>query len=285
MGRPRNPDRVKAMELWLNSEPNTLKVKDIAAQLGYPESTVRKWKSEDCWEKERSEKKKRSAPLSKRRKGAPKGSANASGHGAPKGNKNAIGNNGGPPEGNKNAVGNGAPPGNQNAVTHGGYAAILFDTFDDDEHSLAAQMEPDEEKLLMDEIILLTVRERRILKRIDDAQKAPFAISSTIRSESKRAFASKEDEALYIELIREKIDSGERLPGRDYKITTETEGSYSIILKLEEALTRCQAQKKKAIDSLSLIRQANGMSKGSGLADDWIASVMETAEDDDGDQP
>lgn len=175
--------------------------------------------------------------------------------------------------------------GNQNDFKHGGYATILFDTLDEIEHSMINQMQPDEEQLLIDEINLLTVRERRILKRIDDAKKAPFAISSTVRSESKRAFDSKEDEALYNELIRKKIDSGERLPGRDYKITTETEGSYSIILKLEEALTRCQAQKKKAIDSLSLIRQANGMSKGSGLADDWIASVMETAEDDDGDQP
>lgn len=258
-----------------------LKYKEIAEKLGVPESTVKSWATR-YWKKEKVASEK---VASKKKKVATEDAtfATPKPRGAPKGNKNAAGH--GAPEGNQNAVGNGAPPGNQNAVTHGGYAAILFDSFDEDEHSLAAQIEPDEEKLLMDEIILLTVRERRILQRIQEAKKSPLAISSTVRSEKKRAFDSKEDEAIYTEKVREKVDSGERLPGRDYKITTETEGSYSIILKLEEALTRCQAQKKKAIDSLSLIRQANGMSKGSGLVDDWIASVMETEEDDDGDQP
>lgn len=261
-------NRDKGYTLWKKG----LKYKEIAEKLGVPESTVKSWATR-YWKKGKvaSEKvaSKKQKVATEDATGPPKKS-----RGAQPGNVNSVGNKGGA-----------APPGNQNNFKHGGYAAILFDSFDEDEHSLAAQIEPDEEKLLMDEIILLTVRERRILKRIDDAQKAPFAISSTVRSESKRAFDSKEDEALYNELIREKIDSGERLPGRDYKITTETEGSYSIILKLEEALTRCQAQKQRAIDSLNKVRQANGESKGSGLADDWIASVMETAEDDDGDQP
>lgn len=252
MGRARNPDREKAREMWQNAAPDTIKVKDIAAQLGYPENTVRKWKSEDGWESERSEKKKRSAPKNKRKRGAPKGSRNASGHGA--------------------------PVGNQNAVTHGGYAAILFDTLDEQEQSLIDQMEPDEEQLLIDEINLLTVRERRIMQRIQEYQKAPVAISSTVRTEHKRAFDSPEDEQLYNERIQEKIDAKERLPGREYTTHTTTEASYSIVLKLEEALTRCQAQKQRAIDSLNKIRQSQG-SKGGALADDWIAGVLESMEE------
>lgn len=256
MGRARNPDRDKAKELWQNAAPDTLKLKDIAAQLGYPESTIRKWKCEDHWESERSGKKKRNAPKGKKKPGAPKG--------------------------NTNAVGHGAPVGNQNAVKHGGYSAILFDTLDEDEHSLIEQMDPNEEKMLIDEINLLTVRERRILQRIQEAQKAPLGVACSVRTERKRAFDSKEDEALYYERIQEKIDAKERLPGREYTTHTTTEASYSIILKLEEALTRCQAQKQRAIDSLNKIRQAQG-SKGGALADDWIAAVLDTMGDDDGD--
>lgn len=84
-------------------------------------------------------------------------------------------------------------------------------------------MVPDEEKLLMDEIILLTVRERRILQRIQEAKKSPLAISSTVRSEKKRVFDSKEDEAIYTEMVREKVDSG------DSNIMTMRERGYDII--------------------------------------------------------
>lgn len=172
--------------------------------------------------------------------------------------------------------------GNQNDFKHGGYATILFDTLDEIEHSMINQMQPDEEQLLIDEINLLTVRERRIMQRIQEYQKAPVAISSTVRTEHKRAFDSPEDEQLYNERIQEKIDARERLPGREYTTHTTTEASYSIVLKLEEALTRCQAQKQRAIDSLNKIRQSKG-SKGGALADDWIAGVLESMEEADDD--
>ena len=257
MGRARNPDREKARELWQNAVPDTLKVKDIAAQLGYPESTVRKWKCEDNWESERSGKKKRSAPKKKRKAGAPKG--------------------------NKNSVGHGAPVGNQNAVTHGGYAAILFDTLDDQERSLIDQMAPNEEQLLIDEINLLTVRERRIMKRIQEHQKAPVAISSTVRTEHKRAFDSQEDEQLYNERMQEKINAKERLPGREYTTHTTTEASYSIILKLEEALTRCQAQKQRDIDTLNKIRMAKDDGKSRDIEDMYVIRKVVFGDDKDPD--
>ena len=109
--------------------------------------------------------------------------------------------------------------------------------------------------MLIDEINLLTVRERRIMQRIAEYQKAPLAISNTVRTEHKRTFDSPEDEALYHERIQEKIDEGKQLPGREYTTHTTTEASYSIVLKLEEALTRCQAQKQRAIDSLYKLRE------------------------------
>ena len=56
MARPRNPDRDKAFEIWLTSN-GAAKLKDIAVEIGIPDSRVRKWKTEDNWDekiKERS---------------------------------------------------------------------------------------------------------------------------------------------------------------------------------------------------------------------------------------
>ena len=218
-----------------------LKYKEIAEKLGVPESTVKSWATR-YWKKGKVASEK---VASKKKKVATEDATSTTPkpRGAPKGNANGVGNKGG------------APPANQNAVTHGGYAAILFDTLDETEHSMINQMQPNEEQLLVDEINLLTVRERRIMQRIQEYQTAPVAISSTVRTEHKRAFDSPEDEQLYNERIQEKIDAKERLPGREYTTHTTTEASYSIVLKLEEALTRCQAQKQRAIDSLYKLRE------------------------------
>ncbi len=44
--RPRNPDRDKAFEIWLNSNA-AAKLKNIAIEIGIPDSLVRKWKTEN----------------------------------------------------------------------------------------------------------------------------------------------------------------------------------------------------------------------------------------------
>lgn len=56
MARPRNQERDKAFEIWCDSGGNA-KLKEIAVQIGVPDSRIRKWKTEDNWEekiKERS---------------------------------------------------------------------------------------------------------------------------------------------------------------------------------------------------------------------------------------
>lgn len=50
MARERSPLRDKAFELWKQSG-GTMKLKDIAAQLGISDIQVRKWKNQDQWEK------------------------------------------------------------------------------------------------------------------------------------------------------------------------------------------------------------------------------------------
>ena len=48
MARPRNPNRDKARELWEADKSRSLA--SIGAELGLPESRIRKWKCEDKWE-------------------------------------------------------------------------------------------------------------------------------------------------------------------------------------------------------------------------------------------
>jgi len=96
--KKRSLNRDKARTLWIESDRKRL-LKDIAAELGVSDSTIRKWKSVDHW----AEESKGSAPIEKER------------YGTMHENQNAVGNSGG------------APPGNKNAVTHGLFAKWLPD--------------------------------------------------------------------------------------------------------------------------------------------------------------
>jgi uncharacterized protein YjcR len=157
--------------------------------------------------------------------------------GAPKGNRNALGNSGGAaPKGNHNAVGNTgghAPAGNRNAITTGENDILLFDSFDETELSMVNGILPDEERLLLEEIKLLSVRERRMLKRIDDlVKKNPKGM--TIQ------------EIMTVSNTQARENS---TIGRDTK-TTKIEPVLNQIHKIEEALTRVQARKQVCIDML-----------------------------------
>jgi len=260
MARARSPNRDKAKELWLQSGKKRL-LKDIAAELGVSETQVRKWKNQDAWE---GHKAKVTLPKEK---------------GLGKGN---VTKKSGPPKGNKNAAGHGGtgPPGNKNAEKHGGYSTIFFDTLEADEHEMVSGMDFDGEQLLLDEIALLTVRERRIMQSINKYRNAKGgqAVARIARFEDKREFDSPEDKELYEERQREKIENGDKLPGRSVRLSTETEATYDIVQRLEEALTRCQAQKQRCIDSLNRLREQNG--GGSDLVDDWVSAVMEADSDE-----
>lgn len=157
MARERRPERDKARLMWLESR-GTMKLKDIAAALSVSEQQVRKWKSQDRWQD------------------ALNGNANGNvtneikgNAGAPKGNKNAAGNKGGAPRGNKNAAGNpggGAPMRNKNALIHGIYETVFLDALDEDEQQLLANINPDPRVQAGEQLAMLTIQERRHLKRI-----------------------------------------------------------------------------------------------------------------------
>lgn len=142
MARARDPNRNKAFEIY-EKHGGKIDLVEIASQLNISPGTIRGWKSKDSWDIQLNGTLRKNMERSKRRKGGQPGNKNAEGHG-----------------------GNG-PPGNKNAVKTGEFEALFFDTLDSDEQKLIQVVQPDKEQLLLQEIQLLTVRERRMLKRID----------------------------------------------------------------------------------------------------------------------
>lgn len=195
MARAPDARAEQAKELFLSGK----KLIEISEALGVPEGTVRSWKNRYGWESNANatlQKPKRN--VAKRKGGQP-------------GNKNAIGNRGG-----------GAPEQNKNAVTTGEFETLFFDTLEPDERQLIGMIQPDKEQLLLQEIQLLTVRERRMLKRIENLRDCDFTTVKKKKGTEKDKWTDlKEDQAV-----------------------------LGQIQSIEDALTRVQARKQKAIDSL-----------------------------------
>lgn len=196
MARVRSPNRDKAFEIYKESNGNIAN-REIAKILDISEKTISGWKVKDKWNDQLNgvlQKEIRSTPKEKRKKG-----------GQP---------------GNKNATG---PPGNKNAVTTGEFETIFFDTLEKDELELVDNTPFEKMKLLKQEIQLLTVRERRMLKRIEDLKHSQEVV----------------------------IDTETHGTQGDSEVSlVNYESTLNKIQNIEEALTRVQDKKQKAIDTL-----------------------------------
>ena len=186
MGRAPDERQEQAKELFLQG----MKLIGISKVLGVPVGTIRSWKNRYNWDERFN------ATLQKKKRNVAKAK------GGQPGNQNAIGNHGGA-----------APEGNKNVVTTGEFETLFFDCLDSDERRLAEVVPRDKEQLLLQEIQLLTVRERRMLKRIENLRQAG-------------------------------IEKGKITDLGEYK------GTLGQIQNIEDALTRVQARKQAAIDSL-----------------------------------
>lgn len=282
MPTPRSPDadkrsaeRKQAEQMFLESKGNA-KLVDIAEKLKLPANKVRKWKSLDGWEEklhpsgagngkkkqvERSTCDKGNAPP-KKRAGAPKGNQNAKGH--------------------RNPV---PPP---DTTKHGGYSAVYWDTLDEEEQALVENMPKDEEQLLIEQIQLFSVRERRIMQAINQYRRSdsPVALAFNTRSETKRAFKNDEDKEEYEKRIAEKVKAREKLPGNEYSAFTQTENKDQIIARLESELSNVQAKKTKAIEALAKLhlenRKLDGDSKGNEVVREWTKRILEQRRNSNG---
>lgn len=250
MPRAPSENSIKAEKLYREGK----KLTEIAKILGVPDGTVRRWKHDHAWEnktgKPVKKKDERSSKKARKKEPAP----NARKAGAPKGNKNAL--------------------------KHGGYSKVYWDTLDEDELELAMDMTQDEELLLIDQIRLFAVRERRIMKAINwyRNQEERLSVASVSRQEEKRSFKTEADKELYDEIINEKVESGARLPGNRYNVVTNTEPKDSAIARLEKELSVVQGKKTIAIQALADLRLEKAKMNTDADKDDlvqaWIAGLM-----------
>lgn len=143
MARARSPNSMEAEKMYRSG----MKLVEIAKKMGVPEGTVRRWKSTQKWDDKEKNKSERSEKK--------------------EGKKKANVRKPGPPKGNKNAEGSGAPERNKNALKHGGYSAVYWDVLSDEEQEMIEGTPNNEEALLMEQIQLFAVRERRLMKAIN----------------------------------------------------------------------------------------------------------------------
>ena len=204
MARAPDARMEQARDLFLEGK----KLIEISDLLKIPEGTIRSWKNRYDWDNATLQKKKRN--VAKKKGGQP-------------GNKNAAGNRGGS-----------APGKNKNAVTTGEFETLLFDCLNLEEQRLVQAVPEDKQALLMQEIQLLTVRERRMLKRIELLRNA----------------ANEENKLAAGETGMTAVGHKKGLENDKETDLLEYRGKLGQIQNIEQALTREQARKQAAIDAL-----------------------------------
>ena len=175
-------------------------------------------------------------------------------------------------------------PGDKIAEKHGAYSSVYWDVLDESEKDMIEDIPMDEEMLLIEQIQLFAVRERRIMIAINKYRnmKGEVSLYGFNRSESKRTFKTEEDKQLYEERIEKKISAEERLPGDMYNMQTTMENKDNMIARLEKELSTVQSKKTKAIEALAKLRlekqKIAGESKGNEVVRAWAEAVVKARE-------
>lgn len=134
-----------------------------------------------------------------------------------KGNQNAIGNSGGH-----------GTEGNKNAVTTGEYENIFSSVLDDDENTIMQGSPKGTRATLLEELKILTIREKRMLSRI-----------KTLKDKNRD---------LTITKMQKNQDNN----------STEAQNTLLLINKIEDGLTRVQESKRRMLDLLYRIECDDG---------------------------
>lgn len=252
MAKARSPNRDKAFEIWRESV-GKITLKEIAMQLSISDTLIRKWKNLDQWEAklngnvtDKIEESNGNVTIeTKKKPGGQPGNKNAKGHGPPLGNENAKGNNGG------------APIGNKNALITGKYERIFKDCLDEEEQEACADLDTDELAQINLELELLTVRERRMMKRIINYEKKKEDIEEKI---TQVVQVSTQKNSVYDEATGQMKDSmvTTLVPK---EMVQMKKSILDKLLRIEQHLTDIQAKKTRAIEikhKIMLIRNPTG---------------------------
>lgn len=253
-------DRDKALEDYKAG----LSYKEIADKHNVSESTVKSWASRH-WNNDKkiqaarrkSKKSQLKGKKSRNQKSEKKSQKDApKPRGAPKGSVNAAGNNGG------------APKGSKNALKHGGYSVVKWDELSDEERAMAESMaDTDTEDNLHEEVVLYTIRERRLLRAINTMKevnlKGNVEISTNI---SVHTTGSGQDTSI--------VGSTK---------STNLERVEIAVLRLERELTSVQKAKARTLQTLDEVRRANGKDDDTWL-EDFVAAIEAEDESEEEDE-
>lgn len=128
-------------------------------------------------------------------------------------------------------AGGGPPKNNKNAVTTHERESIVFDFLEDDEKDLLNQIDLDKLKQIDNEIKLVDIRLRRMMKRIQKLNEDDMSVSIHKTGEERDAHTD----------------------------VTESVDSLSKIQNIEDAITRVQGQKLRLIESKHKLETDNNI--------------------------
>lgn len=145
--------------------------------------------------------------------------------------------------------------GNKNAVKTGEHETIWFDTLDGDEQQLLGRIPADALALVRDAIQLASIRERRMMQRIQ-ALAAVGEFTTVERQVQHRVGVDVDAE-------------GGATPVTVTTTTTSEAGTLGQVQDIEQALTRVQAMKSRLIDLLHTLAAGEQL-------DDPLLALMDT---------
>ncbi|EAH0262789.1 hypothetical protein D4V23_13630 [Listeria monocytogenes] len=242
MARKRDPRRIEAKNLWLESD-GKMKLVDIAKKIGCSSNQIRKWKSTEKWS------------VNDEIESVPKSNSNVTNekeryHNL-KGNGNAIGNRGGAPPGNSNAIGNtggSAPIGNKNAVTTGEYETLSWEFMTERERQLYDSMDGNLVTHINQTIRELEIRKRRMMERIANIEKSMSDVEkSTLKQLRDKEYIGEKD-GKKVRLYKQELVTVEERE----KVTAKIDR----LLSLENSLNNVTNQLIRAIKQQSDLEQA-----------------------------
>jgi uncharacterized protein YjcR len=144
----------------------------------------------------------------------------------------------------------GAPKANRNAVTTGEHEAIWMDALEDDERVFFDVIKTDVLQQLDDDIKLYTLRERRMLKRIQSLNGKDLNVVTYEQ--------------------RQGVDQGQK---SKYDVV-KRENAIDQIQRIEDALTRVQDKKAKLLEMKHKIQDGDNSDETA----DWVTAVQKVAE-------
>ncbi len=163
---------------------------------------------------------------------------------------------------NKNPRKRGGQPGNTNARKHGGYTTVRLEVLNDEERDMISDIDTDEEYQLEEQLILYTIRERRILQYIKSVKAT--AVKGKVEIGSNIGAMSEKDEGTSQKKMKPRYT------------TSFLERQELAVLRLERELTSIQRNKTRVINSLAELRRYKDNS-----SDDWLDAFFSAVSETD----